>query len=104
MSLKPNFSASAMRCSMRFTGRTSPLRPTSPAMHQPDSMGVSTLLDSTAAMTLRSMARSVTRRPPAMFMNTSFCISLKPTRFSRTASSMFRRRWSKPVAERWGVP
>ena len=30
--------------------------------------------------------------------------SLKPTRFSRTARSMFRRRESKPVAERCGTP
>ena len=104
MWVKPNFSASAMRCSMRFTGRTSPLNPTSPAMHQPASMAVSTLLESTAAMTLRSMAKSVTRSPPAMLMNTSFCMSLKPTRFSSTASNMLRRRWSKPVAVRCGVP
>ena len=46
--------------------------PTSPAMHHPCSIGVSTLLDSTAAMTLRSMARSVTLRPPAILTNTSF--------------------------------
>lgn len=104
MSVNPSFSASAIRCSIRFIGRTSPLRPTSPAIHQPGSMAVSTLLDSTAAMTLRSMARSVTRSPPAIFTNTSFCISLNPTRFSSTASSMFSRRCSNPVAERCGVP
>ena len=60
MSVNPSFSASAMRCSMRFTGRTSPDRPTSPAMHQPLSIGVSTLLDRTAAITERSIAMSVT--------------------------------------------
>ena len=89
---------------MRVTGRISPLSPTSPAMHTWRSMAVSTLLDSTAAITLRSMAGSVTRMPPAMFRKTSFCSSLKPTRFSSTASSMFRRRMSKPVVERCGVP
>ena len=104
ISVKPSFSASAMRCSMRLTGRTSPESPTSPAMHHPDSMGVSTFDDSTAAMTERSMARSVTLNPPAILMKTSFCMSLNPTRFSRTANSMFSRRWSKPVAERCGVP
>ena len=104
MSVNPSFSASASRCSIRFTGRTSPLSPTSPAIHQPCSMGVSTLLDSTAAMILRSMARSVTLIPPAMFMKTSFCISLNPTRFSSTASSMLSLRWSNPVAARCGVP
>ena len=93
-----------MRASMRLTGRTSPLSPTSPAMHHPLSMGVSTLDERTAAMTLRSMAMSVTRSPPAMLRKTSFCMSLKPTRFSSTASSMLSRRWSKPVADRWGVP
>lgn len=103
MSVNPSFSASAIRCSIRFIGRTSPLRPTSPAIHQPGSMAVSTLLDSTAAMTLRSMARSVTRSPPAIFTNTSFCISLNPTRFSRSRGSFWcshklchRRRASFP--------
>ena len=104
ISVKPSFSASPIRCSMRLIGRTSPLRPTSPAMHHPASIAVSTLLDNTAAITLKSMARSVTRSPPAIFTKTSFCVSLKPTRFSRTASNMFRRRWSNPVAERCGVP
>ena len=75
-----------------------------PAIHQPCSIGASTLLLNTAANTLKSMAGSVTLNPPAIFRNTSFCISLNPTRFSRTARSMFKRRWSKPVAERCGVP
>ena len=43
--LKPNFSASLMRCSMRFTGRISPLSPTSPAMQTPVSISVSMLLE-----------------------------------------------------------
>ena len=89
---------------MLYTGLTSPDSPTSPHMHHPCSIGVSTLLDSTAAITERSIARSVIRIPPAMLMNTSFCMSLKPTRFSSTASSILSRRWSKPVAERCGVP
>ncbi len=89
---------------IRFTGLTSPLSPTSPAIHHPASMAVSTLLDNTAAITLKSIARSVTRSPPAIFRNTSFCISLNPTRFSSTASSILSRRWSNPVAVRWGVP
>ena len=100
----PNLAASATRCSMRFTGRISPLNPTSPAMQTPSSMPVSTLLLNTAAITERSMAGSVTFSPPAMLRNTSFCARRKPTRFSSTASSMFSRRRSKPVAERWGVP
>ena len=104
MCWKPSFSASAMRCSIRLTGRTSPLKPTSPAMHHPASIAVSTLLLSTAAITLKSIAKSVTLRPPAILRNTSFCISLKPTLFSNTAKSMLSRRWSNPVAERWGVP
>ena len=49
-------------------------------------------------------ARRTTRMPPAMLRNTSFCASLKPTRFSSTARSMLRRRRSKPVADRCGVP
>lgn len=65
MCLNPSFSASAIRCSTRLTGLTSPLNPTSPHMHQPVSIGVSTLLDNTAAMTLRSIAMSVTFSPPA---------------------------------------
>lgn len=72
-------------CSTRLTGLTSPLSPTSPHMHHPVSRGVSTLLDSTAAITLVSMAISVTRSPPAILRKTSFCISLNPTRFSNTA-------------------
>ena len=102
--MNPNFWASAMRRSMRVTGRISPLSPHSPAMATERSMGVSTLLDSTAAMTLRSMAGSVTRMPPAMLRNTSLAPSLKPTRFSSTARSMLSLRRSKPVAERCGVP
>ena len=39
-----------------------------------------------------------------MFRNTSFWPSLKPARRSSTASSMFRRRTSKPVALRCAVP
>ena len=54
--LNPNFSASAMRCSIRLTGRTSPLNPTSPAIHHPASIGVSTFDDNTAAITLKSVS------------------------------------------------
>ncbi len=104
MSVKPSFSASWRRTSMRLTGRTSPDSPTSPHRHQPWGMGVSTLLDRTAAITERSIAVSVTLMPPAMLRNTSFCTSLNPTLFSSTARSIPRRRWSKPVAVRWGVP
>ncbi len=100
----PNLSASAMRCTIRLTGRTSPLNPTSPAKQMSLGMPVSTLLDKTAAITLRSMAGSVTRMPPAMFRNTSRWGNLKPTRFSSTARSIFSRRKSNPVAERCGVP
>ena len=57
----------------------------------------------TALMTGRSMAGSLTRSPPAMLRKTSFWISLNPARFSSTARSMFMRRRSKPVALRCGV-
>lgn len=79
--LKPSFSASPMRCSMRFTGRISPDRPISPAMHTSGSMAVSMLLERMALMTARSIAGSFTFNPPAILRNTSFCASLKPTRF-----------------------
>ena len=104
MWVKPSFSASEMRCSILLTVRTSPLSPTSPAIHHPTSIGVSTLLDNTATMTLRSIAKSVTRKPPAILRKTSFCMSLNPTRFSSTANSILSLRCSKPVAERCGVP
>ena len=67
-------------------------------------MGKSKLEDKTAATTARSQAGSETFSPPAMFRNTSFCPSLKPARFSSTASNIFSRRTSKPVADRWAVP
>ena len=102
--LNPSFSASPMRCSMRFTGRISPDRPISPAMHTSGSMTVSMLLERMALMTARSIAGSFTFNPPAILRNTSFCASLKPTRFSNTASSIFMRRMSNPVAERCGLP
>ena len=38
--------------------------------------------------------------PPAIFKKTSFALNLKPTLFSRTASSIFILLTSKPVAER----
>ena len=93
-----------MRCSIRFTGRISPLSPTSPAMQVSRSISVSILLDRMALMTDRSMAGSFTFNPPAIFKKTSFCASLNPTRFSSTARSMFIRRKSNPVAERCGFP
>ena len=96
--------ASPMRCSMRFTGRISPDRPISPAMHTSGSMAVSMLLERIELMTARSIAGSFTFNPPAILRNTSFCASLKPTRFSNTASSIFMRRMSNPVAERCGLP
>lgn len=68
----PSFSASLIRCSMRLTGRISPLRPTSPAIHTPASISASMLLDRMALITAKSMAGSLTFSPPAMFRNTSF--------------------------------
>ena len=41
--LKPNFSASPIRCSIRFTGRISPDNPISPAMQTSGSMAASIL-------------------------------------------------------------
>ena len=104
MRLKPSFCASAMRCSMRLTERISPANPTSPQRQVAASRAISILLLRTAARTARSIAVSSTRRPPAILRKTSFCSSLNPTRFSKTARSMFRRLPSKPVEERWGVP
>ncbi len=57
-----------------------------------------------AATTLMSSPVSLTLNPPAKFRKTSFWYIFSPTLFSSTASSMFRRRESNPVAERWGVP
>src|SRR3712207_5229573 len=82
--LKPSFSASPMRCSMRFTGRISPESPISPAMQISRSTGASMFDDKIALMTAKSMAGSFTFSPPAMLRNTSFCASLdrKSTRLN----------------------
>ena len=101
---KPSFSASRIRCSILGTGRTSPASPISAAKHRDLSIGISTLEESTAAATARSMAGSSTEMPPVILRNTSLAPNLKPARFSRTASSMFRRFALKPVADRCGVP
>lgn len=101
---KPSLSASCTRCSMRLTGRISPERPTSPHRHVSLSIDMSRLEDSTALMTARSIPGSLTLSPPAIFRNTSFCASLKPALFSKTASSMFNLLASNPVVERCGVP
>ena len=69
---KPNFSASAMRCSMRFIGRISPERPTSPARQIPFGISMSRFEERIAEITARSMAGSFIFSPPAMFKNTSF--------------------------------
>ena len=81
-----------------------PDKPTSPVMHQPSGTAISTLLESMALMTAKSSAGSFTRNPPVMLRNTSLAASLKPTRFSSTAKSIFIRLPSKPVTERCGVP
>jgi hypothetical protein len=104
MRAKPSLAASAMRCSVRVTGLISPVKPTSPAKHTSIGTAISALLLSTAHTTARSIAGSSTRKPPARFRNTSFCPSRKPQRFSITASNMFKRRRSKPVELRCGVP
>ena len=104
MRLNPNFSASPMRCSIRFTGRISPDSPISPAIQTSGSIDASMLEERIALITARSMAGSFTFSPPAILRNTSFCASLKPTRFSSTANSIFIRRRSNPVAERCGLP
>ena len=102
--VKPSFSASRIRCSIRLMGRISPERPTSPAIHTFFSMAMSTLDDRMAEITARSMAGSLTLSPPAMFRKTCFCAILKPARYSSTASNILSRRMSKPVQERCGVP
>ena len=55
-------------------------------------------------MTLMSSPVSLILNPPAKFKKTSFWYIFRPIRFSSTASSMFSRRESNPVAERCGVP
>ena len=104
MRRNPSRCASLTRWLMRVTERISPLSPTSPAMQVPGFTGWSYVLDSTLTITLRSMAGSLTLMPPAMLRNTSFCASLNPARFSRTANSMFSLRMSKPVADRCALP
>ena len=79
--LKPSFSASPMRWSMRVTWRISPERPTSPAMHTCFLIAISTLLDKMAHITAKSRAGSLTFSPPAMLRNTS-------TRSCRNACAM----------------
>ena len=49
--LKPNFSASPIRCSIRFTGRISPDSPISPAMQTSGSMAASILEERMALIT-----------------------------------------------------
>ena len=93
-----------MRWSMRVTGRISPDKPTSAAKHILDAIGISSLLESIAHTTAKSIAGSSTRKPPAIFKNTSFIPNLKPQRFSSTASNILSLRKSKPVLERCGVP
>ena len=93
-----------MRCSILFTGRISPDKPISPAMQTSGSIAASILDERMELITARSMAGSLTFNPPAILRNTSFCANLNPTRFSSTASNMFIRRISKPVAERCGLP
>ncbi len=74
MCWNPSFSASAMRCSIRLTGRTSPLSPTSPR-HTPPLL----YRAYPHCCSIRRLSHSgpspgsVTRSPPAMFRNTSFC-------------------------------
>ena len=103
MRLKPRRAASEMRLSVWETGRISPLSPTSPAKQLSEGIAKSKLDESTAQITARSQAGSLTLMPPAMLRNTSLALSLKPARFSSTASSMFSLRMSNPVAERWAV-
>ena len=102
--LKPNFSASRMRCSIRLTGRISPESPTSPVIQVPASIAISILEESIALITAKSIAGSLTFMPPAILRKTSFCANLNPTLFSKTASNIFIRRRSNPVADRCGVP
>ena len=87
-----------IRLSVWATGRISPLRPISPAKHTSEGIAKSKLDESTALITARSQAGSLTLSPPAMLRNTSFTLSLNPALFSSTARSMFRRLTSKPVA------
>ena len=104
MRLNPNFSASDILCSIRLTGRISPDSPTSPVIQVWFSMAMSILDERIALIIDKSIAGSLTFNPPAIFRNTSFCASLNPTRFSRTAKSIFILLKSNPVADRCGVP
>ncbi len=89
---------------MRFTGRISPDKPTSPAKQVSLATEMSKLEDSTALITERSIPGSFILSPPAMFKKTSFCANLNPARFSKTANSIFILRISNPVADRCGLP
>src|SRR5687767_7104911 len=101
---KPNFSASAILCSMRCTARISPLNPTSPAKQTESGSGTSSYELSNAHNTAKSMDGSSTFNPPAIFRKTSFTPKWKPPFFSKTASNNCRRRRSKPETVRCGVP
>jgi len=55
-----------MRCSIRETGRTSPVNPISPARHKSLETERSKSDESTAAITAKSIAGSLTFNPPAI--------------------------------------
>jgi hypothetical protein len=83
---KPNFSASWMRWSTRFTGRISQTSPLLLQKTKPLSTGMSSLEDKMAATTARSIAGSSTLMPGYVEEN----VFAKPeTGFSRTAKIIF---------------
>lgn len=65
MRLKPSFSASCTRCSMRETRLTSPVKPTSPIKQSNPSTVKSLKLEAVATMIPKSTAGSVNLTPPA---------------------------------------
>ena len=79
--VNPSFQLLLMRCSMRLTGRISPLSPTSPAIHTPASISVSILLERMALMTARSMAGSFTFQSACDVQKYVFLCQLESYRF-----------------------
>ena len=101
---KPNFVASAMRCSMDATALTSPVNPTSPMIHVFVQSGTSRKDQTKAAAIPKSQAVSSMLIPPAILTNTSLQLKFNPIRFSKTASIICSRLNGKPVALRCGMP
>ena len=82
--LKPNFSASPIRCSILFTGRISPESPISPAIQTSGSIAASIFEEKNGADNRQVDSRVVHFQSAGDIQEYVFCASLKPTLFENS--------------------